>query len=50
MTQTPMREPETEVKKDEEENEFKGTFMAVMLLGLFLIVSWVGVWILFLVR
>ncbi|HLR15138.1 MAG TPA: cytochrome c oxidase subunit 2A [Bacillota bacterium] len=50
MTQAPIREPETKGKKDEEENEFKGTFIAVMLLGLFLIASWVGVWILFLVR
>lgn len=50
MTQAPMREPETEGKDTEEENEYKGTFVAVMILGLFLVVSWVGVWILFLVR
>lgn len=50
MTQAPIKDVETEVTKEEEENEFKGTFIAVMLLGLFLIVSWVGVWILFLVR
>lgn len=49
MAQAPMEEHEKDVEK-EEENEFKGTFIAVMLLGLFLIASWVGVWILYLIR
>lgn len=34
----------------EKDNDFKGTFMSVMLLGGFLILSWVGVWILYLIR
>jgi outer membrane lipoprotein SlyB len=38
--------------KEKQQNEpgLKGTFAAVMLLGGFLIVSWLGVFILFLVR
>ncbi|WP_253286716.1 cytochrome c oxidase subunit 2A [Virgibacillus sp. MSJ-26] len=34
----------------EKGNDYKGTFMSVMLLGGFLILSWVGVWILYLIR
>ncbi|MGM8211578.1 cytochrome c oxidase subunit 2A [Virgibacillus sp. W0430] len=35
---------------EKQETAFKGTFISVMILGLFLIVSWVGVWALFLSR
>ncbi len=49
MKQSPLQDLKTEHKQDEE-NEYKGSFASVMLLGLFLIVSWVGVWILYLVR
>lgn len=34
----------------QDDTDFKGTFMSVMLLGGFLILSWVGVWILYLIR
>lgn len=36
--------------KKKEPTSLKGTFIAVMLLGTFLIVSWFGVYALFLVR
>lgn len=35
---------------DPEESSFKGTFISVMLIGSFIIVTWVGVWSLFLSR
>lgn len=38
-----------EENKDEEEN-LKGTFISVMILGGFIIASWLGVWLLFLSR
>lgn len=50
MNQSPLQEVDPKKKQDEEEDEYKGSFAAVMMLGLFLIVSWVGVWILYLVR
>lgn len=37
-------------EEETEEDSFKGTLASVMLLGGFLIVSWVGVWILYLIR
>lgn len=37
-------------EKQKKDNDFKGTFASVMLLGGFLILSWAGVWILYLVR
>lgn len=42
------KKEEFEEKTDEE--SFKGTLASVMMLGGFLIISWVGVWILYLVR
>lgn len=39
-----------ENKHDTQETSLKGTFVAVMGLGVFLIVSWIGVWALFLSR
>ena len=39
-----------EMSKKVEENNFKGTFISVMMLGGFIIVSWLGVWLLFLSR
>ncbi|SHF55556.1 cytochrome C oxidase subunit II [Ornithinibacillus halophilus] len=47
-----MTTPE-KLKKDEnkhEEPNLKGTFVSVMLLGAFLVLSWVGVFILFIGR
>lgn len=40
------------MKSDTEKNEpdLKGTFISVMLIGVFLIVSWVGIYTLFMVR
>lgn len=36
--------------KDSTEVNLKGTFVSVMILGAFLIVSWVGIYILFISR
>jgi len=36
--------------KDDQGNHFKGTFIAVMLLGLFILVFWFGIYALFLSR
>lgn len=38
------------VQEQHEEEEFKGTFVSVLLLGGFLVVTWVGVLILYLIR
>ncbi|MCP3773574.1 cytochrome c oxidase subunit 2A [Paenibacillus sp. MZ04-78.2] len=38
------------VKQKNEEEGLRGTFASVMLLGLFLLLSWIGVFVLFLVR
>lgn len=37
-------------EKAEEKNVLKGTFVSVMTLGIFIIASWLGVWILYLSR
>lgn len=47
LNQDIIEEPELEV---ETEGEFKGTFVAVMILGGFIILSWAGVWMLYLSR
>jgi len=44
-----MAEPKIK-EEEKEETSFKGTFASVMLLGGFLILSWLGVWLLFLSR
>ncbi|MGF9915467.1 cytochrome c oxidase subunit 2A [Paenibacillus ehimensis] len=38
------------VKHKHEEEGLRGTFASVMLLGLFLLLSWFGVFVLFMVR
>lgn len=46
-----MAKPEKLPEQHEQEHgELKGTFVSVMLLGGFIIVTWLGVWILFLSR
>ncbi|GLI08995.1 MULTISPECIES: cytochrome c oxidase subunit 2A [Paenibacillus] len=46
-----MHQGETPVVKQKNEEEgLKGTFASVMLLGLFLLLSWFGVFVLFIVR
>lgn len=50
-----MPEPElnqrtTENKKLEEKSSLKGTFVSVMILGALIIMSWFGVWILYISR
>lgn len=37
-------------QKKEEKSSLKGTFVSVMTLGLFIIISWAGVWVLYLTR
>lgn len=39
-----------EKKEKKEEVDLRGTFFSVMLLGVFIIVSWAGVWSLYLYR
>lgn len=47
-----MAKPEVDQKlvEDHEEEDLRGTFASVLFLGAFLIVSWVGVLILYLIR
>lgn len=46
-----MPELEKKEKTDKaEETDLKGTFISVGILGLFIIVSWAGVWYLFISR
>lgn len=50
-----MAEPKMEKKAMDEQNtgqdeNLKGTFVSVLILGGFLVVSWVGVWALYLIR
>ncbi|MNW19103.1 hypothetical protein D3C71_2189450 [compost metagenome] len=40
----------SEITKGDHEPSLKGTFASVLLLGLFLVVSWVAIFILFLAR
>ncbi|WP_159881016.1 cytochrome c oxidase subunit 2A [Paenibacillus puerhi] len=44
------RRVEKPAKESHNEPVLKGTFAAVMLLGLFLVVSWVGIFLLFIAR
>lgn len=46
----PQLNKENLEKPEKEEDSFKGTFISVMLLGGFIIITWVGVWSLFLSR
>lgn len=48
MSLNSSRKVEVEERKAEE--NLKGTFISVMLLGSFIIVAWLGVWLLFLSR
>ncbi|MFS8631073.1 MAG: cytochrome c oxidase subunit 2A [Bacillales bacterium] len=41
---------EEQVTQQHEEHDLKGTFVSVMILGAFLLVSWLGVWSLYLAR
>ncbi|SDD31813.1 hypothetical protein SAMN02799630_02721 [Paenibacillus sp. UNCCL117] len=44
------RDVKKQTKEERREPVLSGTFASVMLLGLFLVLSWVGIFILFLVR
>ncbi|MEC5422510.1 cytochrome c oxidase subunit 2A [Virgibacillus sp. C22-A2] len=48
MSSVQERKPQTDTQK--EEPNLKGTFISVMLIGLFIIVSWAGVFALFIGR
>lgn len=51
MPKSQVKMTEELIDKHEHENEdLKGTFVSVMLLGGFIVLSWVGVWILYLIR
>ena len=41
---------EKEVVEEKEEQDLRGSLVSVLFLGVFLILSWAGVWILYLVR
>lgn len=43
-------ETNREIGRHQEETSLKGTFVSVMLLGAFVLMSWVGVFILFIER
>jgi len=48
-----MAKPQVDEKRLQEEREkesFKGTFISVLLLGGFIALSWLGVWIIYLIR
>ncbi|WP_269412395.1 cytochrome c oxidase subunit 2A [Lentibacillus daqui] len=42
-----LQQKKVEKLKTDENSSLKGTFTSVMLLGAFIIVSWIGVWIVF---
>lgn len=44
------QEKEKKQEKKMEEHSLKGTFVSVMLLGAFLLASWLGVWVIYLIR
>lgn len=46
----PKPELQEQTTQETEESSLKGTLMAVMILGLFIIVSWFGVWALYMSR
>jgi hypothetical protein len=50
MPEPQLDKDNLEIPEKEETNALKGTFISVMLLGGFIIVTWIGVWALFLSR
>ncbi|MEN1969392.1 cytochrome c oxidase subunit 2A [Lentibacillus sp. N15] len=50
MANHQLQQKSVEKLESKQNSSLKGTFASVMLLGAFIIVSWVGVWILFLSR
>ncbi|SES79586.1 hypothetical protein SAMN05216389_102208 [Oceanobacillus limi] len=50
MSNLHEKKQETKVKTEKESPSLKGTFISVMLLGLFLVLSWVGAFMLFISR
>lgn len=50
MAEKKLEKKNVEDQNVEAEPDFKGTFISVMLLGGFIIVTWLGVWLLFLSR
>lgn len=46
----PELQEQTTHHQEEKEPSLKGTLVSVVILGLFLIVSWFGVWSLYMVR
>jgi len=50
MSEPQLDHENKEMLEKEETNDLKGTFISVMLLGGFIIITWIGVWALFLSR
>lgn len=50
MAKSQLKNEDLYKEESKEKESFKGTLASVMLLGGFLIISWVGVWILYLIR
>lgn len=50
MVKPELQKHTTEEHETEKEITLKGTFLSVMLLGIFIIISWTGAWLLFLSR
>lgn len=50
MAKTQLNDPNTQTKVQAEEADLKGTFIAVLFVGAFLVVTWFGVWGIFVNR
>ncbi len=50
MAKTQLNDPNTQTKTQAEEADLKGTFIAVLFVGAFLVVTWFGVWGIFVNR
>lgn len=50
MPEPQLNKANMQIPEKEDTNTLKGTFISVMLLGGFIIVTWIGVWALFLSR
>ncbi len=50
MSEPQLDKDHIEMDEKEEKNDLKGTFISVMFLGGFIIITWIGVWALFLSR
>ncbi|TQS74375.1 cytochrome c oxidase subunit 2A [Ornithinibacillus gellani] len=50
MPKSQLKKQAVESPEVEEKDSLKGTFISVMLIGGFIIITWIGVWALYLYR